>query len=252
MKFFSEYGYGPIRGMFSIDHLIFTLSAIIFLIILLLLTFKKSKQEIDKYIKYIFIFVFVAEILKIIWNFVVRENLELINWIPLYFCSLFIYASGMYSFGKGIVKEIGYLWITYGQIIGGIVFIFFPASSVGIQPLCHVLTLHSWIYHLLTTYTGIILIIKNLNTFKFSDIKLYSITILGAELFVYLFNLVFKTNLMFINEPGVIAPLQYVVDVFKDFYPLIIGLFQGLGTFILSYWIILLIRKIYNKDLGIS
>ena len=132
MKFFSEYGYGPIRGMFSIDHLIFTLSAIIFLIILLLLTFKKSKQEIDKYIKYIFIFVFVAEILKIIWNFVVRENLELINWIPLYFCSLFIYASGMYSFGKGIVKEIGYLWITYGQIIGGIVFIFFPASSVGL------------------------------------------------------------------------------------------------------------------------
>ena len=187
--------------------------------------------------------------MKILWNFLVRENLELINWVPLYFCSLFIYASGMYSFGKGIIKKIGFLWITYGQIIGGIVFILFPASSIGIQPLFHVLTIHSLIYHVLTAYTGIILIIKYLGEFKFKDIILYSITTLLAELFVFIFNLIFNTNLMFINEPGVIEPLKIVVKIFGPLYPLINGLFQGVGTFILSYWIILLFRKIFHKDL---
>ncbi len=53
MKFFSESGYGPIRGMFSIDHLIFSLTGIIAIFMLVFLTHKKSKEQIDKYIKYI-------------------------------------------------------------------------------------------------------------------------------------------------------------------------------------------------------
>lgn len=252
MKLFSEYGYGPIRGMFSIDHLIFTVLGIITIILLLILTKNKTKTQIEKYIKYIFIIVTILEILKIIWNFCVRTNLELINWVPLYFCSLFIYASGMYSYGKGMIKKIGLFLITYGQIIGGLVFLVFPASSVGIQPLCHILTIHSLVYHVLTGYAGIILIIKNLEVFKFGDIKIYGPTILGIELFVYLFNIIFDTNMMFINGPGVIEPLNYVLNIFGSFYPLIIGLFQGLGSFILSYWIIKIIRKFKNKDLSVS
>lgn len=252
MKLFSEYGYGPIRGLFSIDHLIFTVLGIIAIIILLILSKNKTRVQIDKYIKNIFITVIVLEVLKIIWNFCVRTNLELINWVPLYFCSIFIYASGMYSYGKGMIKKIGLFLISYGQIIGGLVFLLFPASSVGIQPLCHILTIHSWVYHVLTGYVGIILIIKNLEIFKFSDIKIYGPTILGIELFVYLFNIIFDTNMMFINEPGVIEPLNYILNIFGCFYPLIIGLFQGLGSFILSYWIIKIIRKIKNKDLSVS
>ena len=51
MKLFSEYGYGPIRGLFSIDHLIFTVLGIIAIIILLILSKNKTKVQIDKYIK---------------------------------------------------------------------------------------------------------------------------------------------------------------------------------------------------------
>lgn len=252
MSLFSEYGYGPIRGMFSIDHLLFTVLGLVAIIALLVLTKNKTKEQIDKYIKIIFIVVAILEVLKIIWNFCVRTNLELINWVPLYFCSIFIYASGMYSYGKGLIRKIGLYLIVYGQIIGGIVFLLYPASSVGIQPLVHILTMHSWVYHVLTGYVGIVLIIHYFNEYKFSDIKIYGITILGIELFVYLFNIIFDTNLMFINEPGVIEPLNYVLDIFGAFYPLVIGLFQGIGTFILSYGIIKIVRKIKNKDLRIS
>lgn len=246
MKFFSESGYGPIRGMFSIDHLIFSLTGIIAIFMLVFLTHKKNKEQIDKYIKYIFIIVVVLEILKIIWNFVYRTNIELNNWVPLYFCSLFIYASGMYSYGKGIIKKIGFLWMTYGQIIGGLVFILFPSSSVGIQPLFHVLTFHSWIYHVLTAYVGIILIFKNLDSFKSHDIKLYTITILSVELFVYIFNVIFDSNLMFINSPGVVEPLKYVQNIFGAFYPLIIGISQCIGSFLISFGIIKFFKKIQS------
>lgn len=250
MKFFSEEGFGTVHGMFSLDHLFFTIIGVCTIVILFLLTYKKSNQEINKIIKIIFFIVTILEILKIIWNFLVRDNIVLNNWVPLYFCSLFIYASGMYAFGKGIIKKIGLLWIVYGQLIGGIVFVFYPSSSIGIQPFFHVLTFHSLIYHVITAYVGIILIYKNINYLTFKDIKLYAITILSVELFVYLFNIIFDANMMFLNNPGVVSPLALVQKIFKSFYPLAVGIVQCFATFLMSFGIIKLLKyKIKNKDL---
>ncbi len=256
LTFFDEFGIGQTKGLFSIDHLIFTVLAILTVALLLIFTHKMTDEKIEKMTKILFFAVTILEILKIIWNVTLRTDKSPNNWVPLYFCSLFIYALGMVSFGKGKIKEIGVLWIVYGQIIGALAFILYPSSSLEIQPLIHVLSIHSWIYHVISLYIGLLFIITNY--YKTYDSKehnetlrhnflYYFVSIMAVELLVYIFNLICNTNLMFLNEPGVVPILELVVRVFGYFYPLIIAIVQASGTFLGGFLFVKLINLIKKK-----
>ena len=256
LSFFSEEGIGTVKGLFSIDHLIFTILALMVVGISVFLSRKLTNEKIEKMVKVLFFIVLILEIIKIIWNLTLRTDKSPNNWIPLYFCSLFIYALGFIAFGKGRIKEVGVLWIVYGQIIGALAFILYPSSSLEIQPLIHVLSIHSWVYHVLALYIGLLFIItgyyktydgkENNQTFKHNFLT-YFISIMIIELFVYILNLICHTNLMFLNEPGVVPILEIVLRVFGFFYPLIIGVVQASGTFFGGFFILKLITIIQNK-----
>ena len=256
LSFFSEEGIGTVKGLFSIDHLIFTILALMVAGISVFLSRKLTNEKIEKMVKVLFFIVLILEILKIIWNLTLRTDKSPNNWIPLYFCSLFIYALGFIAFGKGRIKEVGVLWIVYGQIIGALAFILYPSSSLEIQPLIHVLSIHSWVYHVLALYIGLLFIItgyyktydgkENNQTFKHNFLT-YFISIMIIELFVYILNLICHTNLMFLNEPGVVPILEIVLRVFGFFYPLIIGVVQASGTFFGGFLILKLITIIQNQ-----
>lgn len=256
LTFFDEFGIGQTKGLFSIDHLIFTVLAILTVALLLIFTHKMTNEKIEKMTKILFFAVTILEILKIIWNVTLRSDKSPNNWVPLYFCSLFIYALGMVSFGKGKIKEIGVLWIVYGQIIGALAFILYPSSSLEIQPLIHVLSIHSWIYHVISLYIGLLFIITNYyktydgkehNETLRHDFLYYFVSIMAVELLVYIFNLICHTNLMFLNEPGVVPILELVVRVFGYFYPLIIAIVQASGTFLGGFLFVKLINLIKKK-----
>ena len=256
LSFFSEEGIGSTKGLFSIDHLIFTVLALVAVAISLYFSRKLTNEKIEKMVKVLFFVVVALEILKIIWNLTLRSDKSPNNWIPLYFCSLFSYALGFIAFGKGRLKEVGVLWIVYGQIIGALAFILYPSSSLEIQPLIHVLSIHSWIYHCLALYIGLLFIItgyyktynnKENNPTLRHDFLTYFISIMIIELFVYILNLICHTNLMFLNEPGVVPILEIVLRVFGFFYPLIIGVVQASGTFFGGFLILKLITIIQNK-----
>lgn len=253
LSFIDENGVGSFRGMFSIDHLIFTILGFVALALLLYFSRNFTKEKVEKTVKIIFYVVAILEVLKIVWNLVFRTDKSMNNWVPLYFCSLFIYASGMFTYGKGVIKDTGILWTVYGQVIGGIVFLLYPSSSIGIHPLIHVLSIHSWIYHVLASYTGLLLLITGyykigdkLKTKK--EFLIYFISVIIIEIIVYIFNLIFNTNLMFINNPGVVAPLELVVKVFGIFYPIIIGLAQAFFTYLGGYLLVKLVTKLKYKN----
>ena len=256
LSFIDEKGVGTFRGLFSIHHLFFTLLGLIVVALLLYFTRKMTNDKIEKMSKILFFVVTILEILKIVWNLVFRTDKSPNNWVPLYFCSLFIYALAMISFGKGRIKEVGVLWIIYGQIIGALAFIIYPSSSIGIHPLIHVLTIHSWIYHVISLYLGLLMIITGYyKTYDGApqkqslkrDFLTYFVSIIAIEAFVFIFNLIFKTNLMFINEPGVVPVLEIVVKAFGIFYPVVIGVVQAVGTFFGGFLFIKLITFIQNK-----
>lgn len=247
MKFFSNDGIGSIPGLMGWEHFLYILLCLILVLGLLLLTRKFSFEKITKMMKIIFWVVLILELLKIIWNLTVRIGTTLSDWIPLYYCSLFIYGLGFASYGKGKVKRLGESWIFYGQIIAGIAFVCYPSTALLIHPFLHVLTFHSLIYHSLAIFVGLLMAVTGYFQPKKHDFKDYTISLLAVCLCIYILNIFLGTNLMFLNEPLPVWPLINIFNFSSILYPIIVALAQVCGAFDISYGLYILVKKAKEK-----
>ena len=113
-------------NIFSFGHLILIIITAIFVIIAFKITVNKSKEEVKKIIKTCTIIMWCLE-LGIITFKLSFEDLKNVNaYVPLYYCSLLLYAGAFSSFGNGVLKRVGDVFLATGGIVGGIVFIIFP------------------------------------------------------------------------------------------------------------------------------
>ena len=156
MDFFVD-GIGKVPGLFSWSHLIYTTVSIALIAGILLLTRNKTNDEIKKYIKIISIIVLVLEVLKIVWNLTLRtpetkSEMAVNDYVPLYFCSFFIYVSLIFAFVKNkesVFYKFSLLFLFYGGMSGGLAFVLLPTTTLNVFPLLQVLSFHSLIYHVL-------------------------------------------------------------------------------------------------------
>ena len=103
--FFAKPGeYNPC-GMFSIGHIILFSVTIIIISIRVYFTKNSKIQSVKKIIQRATIFLWILEIIKIIFNFVVGNFVNPNNYIPLYYCSLILYAGLLSGFTKGKIKK---------------------------------------------------------------------------------------------------------------------------------------------------
>lgn len=246
MKFFKE-GIGEIPGLFGLEHLIFVVIAAILLFLLLFFSLKKKDLNIDKIIKICFFATFILEILKIIWNLTLREDVTFSDWIPLYFCSIFIYASFLATFFKGRIKDTGLAFIYHGGIIGGIIYFICPNTCLLVHPFLHVLTVHALIYHVILIYLGVLIVLKKVYQPKVSYLPHYLIITFSVCILAYITNLILDSNLMLISKDFGTWPLTVVYKTFKGFYPLVVSLLQNFGTFFVSLGIYVLVIKIIEN-----
>ncbi|MBO4623234.1 MAG: YwaF family protein [Bacilli bacterium] len=246
MKFFQNDGIGPVRGLLSIDHLIFTCVAISLIILFLILTRKFDSNQIKKTIRILFWIVFILEILKIIWNLTIRENAGFNQWVPLYFCSLLIPALGLAGYGNKFLEKLGLSFMFYGGIVAGAMFVIWPTSALPEQPLLHCLTFHTLIYHSASVAIGLLIAIRRYFIPNIKDIIPYSIIVGVFCLIAFIFNLITKSNLMFISYDNDMFPLTLATTIFGPLYPLGIAVVQIVGTFFVSFGIYKLIILIHN------
>ena len=246
MKFFQNEGIGPVRGLLSIDHLIFTLTGITLIVMFLILTRHFDKIKIKKTIRILFWIVFILEILKIIWNLTIRENVGFNQWVPLYFCSLLIPALGLAGYGNKFLEKIGLSFMFYGGIVAGAMFVVWPTSALPEQPLLHCLTFHTLFYHSASVAIGLLIAIRGYFIPSIKDIIPYSIIVGTFCLIAYIFNLITGSNLMFISYDNDMVPLTIATIIFGPLYPLGITIVQIAGTFFVSFGIYKLICLIHN------
>ena len=237
MGFFSNDGIGPVRGLLSIDHLIFTLTGIALIVIFLILTRKFDDKQIKKTIRIMFWIVFILEILKIIWNLNIRENVTYNQWIPLYFCSLFIPACLFAGYGNKFFQKLGLSFMFYGGIVAGAVFVLWPTSSLPEQPLLHCLTFHTLFYHSASVAMGLLIVLRGYFKPQIKDIFPYALMIWFFCLIAYYFNKFTGSNLMFISYDNGMFPLTLATSIFGRFYTEGIVVVQILGTFFPSFGI---------------
>ncbi len=244
MKEILNNGLGKVEGLFTFSHLIYVMLAILIICFFVFFDLKKDKALIEKKIIIIGIVLWILEIIKILFNLFIRETTNISNFVPLYFCSLYLFFVIFCFFKNRKIKEIGYKLIAYNCLVPGIAFIFYPITALNLHPLIHFLSFHSLFYHAMLVYTSLIIIIKKLAIFKFSDC--YINLLVGGFfcLLAYIINYNFDTFFMFINKPPKDNyPLLFIEKIFKNFYPFVVGFGQVFGSFILTFLFI----KIYQK-----
>ena len=231
-------------GIFTIKHFILVVVTLISIVIALRYTLKK---DVKKIIKRCTIFVWIFECIKIAFKISTGGIGYINNWVPLYYCSLLLYAGGLSSFSKGKLKRVGDVFLATGGIAGGIIFILFPYTSLPTYPMFHLVSMHSFVYHAIMLYLGLLVNITNYIELEKKDIIYYFSLVSIICVIAYIINNIFNSNLMFISQnfPGM--PLEVLYNLTGKYYTLVTILAQS----ILPFYTILGLRKllILEKDL---
>ena len=131
-------------GIFSLEHFGLIAVTIVCIAIAIKNTYKSSKEEVKKIIKNCTIMLWFMEIFIIIFKLCTGDPRNVNNYVPLYYCSILLYAGTLSSFFKGKLKRMGDVFLATGGIIGGIVFILLPTTSLPAYPALHIVSLHSF------------------------------------------------------------------------------------------------------------
>lgn len=217
-------------GMYTIGHFILIIITIIGVLIALKYTI--NKKETKKIIKNCTIFVWICEIIKIFFKIARNGTSNLNEYVPLYYCSLLLYSGLLSSFGKGKIKRTGDVFLATGGIVGGLVFIFFPTTSLPTYPMLHLASIHSFIFHGIMLYLGMLINLTKYIEINLKDITYYASLIGIICILAYIVNKIFGSNLMFISEnfPGtfiegiynftgkLFTPFMVLTQMFLPFY----------------------------------
>ena len=247
--FYDNYTQDDICGMFNIEHLC---SIIIFAIILTLsLYFSKKLTEkgVKRTIFIITICVTACEIVKISLRVYKEQSYD--SWMPLYYCSLFIFASLAIITKNKVLQTVGYSYITMGGIAAAIFFTFYPSTSLAILPIWHPATMHSFFYHLTMCYTGLLILIKGVYKPKPIHSIYYGIFILIACFIGYFLNENLGTNCMFLHNAFKLPILDDILQKSHAIYMVIVVVAQSVLMFWLNYGIyklVLTLKKHKGED----
>ena len=226
-------------GLFKIDHFKLIIITVLAIIIALKKTIHKTREEVKKIIKTCTILVWILEIITITFKLRTGDIRNVGNYIPLYYCSLLLYAGALASFAKGKLQRAGEVFLATGGIIGGIVFMIFPSTSLPAYPMWHFVSLHSFLYHGIMVYLGILINATNYITLQLSDIKYYASLVGIVCILAYIINNIFDSNLMFIskNFPG--TPIETLYKLTGPFFTIV----ASVGQITLPFYIIYVAKK---------
>lgn len=227
-------------GIFTTGHFVLATITIIAIYIALKYSVNKSREDVHNIIKWLTISVFVMEILKIIYNIVHNSIYDVNTYIPLYYCSILLYAGALSSFGKGTLKRIGDVTLASGAAIGGIVFIIYPSTSLPIYPAFHILSIHSFVFHGVMIYLGILVNKTKYIALEKEDIKYFASLIGIMCVMALIVNNLFNGNLMFISNNFPNTPIEILYNITNGgaLYSLIMIAVQMTIPFYISYYIV--------------
>ena len=210
---FSTFGQYPAVGLFSAHHIISLVACVFCIILAVVLTRKMKKETLINLFRIFSIVLTCFELFKISWN--IHNGYVYVNsWVPLYFCSLFIYAL-WFSWAKNEkVREIGYSFIALAGVFAGAVFLIVPSTSFSLYPIYHFLCLYSMLYHSIMIYSGIMIFVTKLAKPNFKFVVKYCMFTFVSMMLALTINIFFKGNLMFVASPAGV-PLPFLWSIYK-------------------------------------
>lgn len=246
---FSNIGKYEACGIFTKGHFILITITTIAIIIALKNTVQKDKEQVHKIIKKLTIIMCILEVIKISFNIVTGSIKAVNTYLPLYYCSMLLYAGLLSSFGKRTLKRIGDVFLATGSAVGGIIFVLFPTTSLPTYPAFHFISIHSFFFHGTMIYLGILVNKTNYIKLEKNDIK-YFATLVGTLCAVALIiNSIFDSNLMFVSKNFPNSPLEILYRLTNGtiIYNILMIVGQMTLPFYIPYYIIKKIKEKTNE-----
>lgn len=151
------------------------------------------------------------EVIKIGYNFYYGYT-WLDAWVPLSFCSLFIYALWLSGYGKGVSKNIGDAYIVIGCFLGGFGFLLFPTTSLMRYPIWHYLCLYSLFFHGAMIYLGVMYIKQHRTPINQKTFMYFSLYFMIFAIISMILNVIYDSNIMILREPFNV-PFKFIHDI---------------------------------------
>ncbi|MBR2024621.1 MAG: YwaF family protein [Clostridia bacterium] len=231
-------------GMFTVPHIISLVICFGLIALFVYLSRNITEKTLMKITRIMAVVFVIWEVCKIIFKFVIGDT-YLDHWLPLYFCSLFIFALIFLSFSKGRIYKTGEAFISGGCIVSGLSYLIIPATSLMDFPIYHFLSIHSMLFHSCMVYLGIMYIYKHGINLDKKDYVYYSIFVGSFILLSLILNITLNQNFMIIKNP-VNIPIDFVNKIANSF-PWLYTLFAILLYMTIPFFTVKLVLFIIKK-----
>ncbi len=212
-------------GMYSPLYFITLSICIVITIICLFLSRNLKHKTVNKTINIIGVFLWISEFIKMIFVGV-TYGIDEVEFLPLYFCSMFMYACILQNFKNNHLKIAGLSFMFYGGIVGAIAFFCYPNACIPNYPLFHYMTLRTFIYHSIMIYVGILIVITRYYSPNLKHFKNYGIFLGITFILAYIMNIIYETDLMYISKPLNIEFVKNIYQLIPQLYPFVVALIQ--------------------------
>ena len=170
------------------------------------------------------------------------------SWVPLYYCSLFLYAIWMCCSKAEWLSRMGYAYITMGGIMAAALFSVYPSTSLAILPAWHPGSIHSLLYHTVMAFTGLLVLKKRLYIPRVKDALLYGAFVLTACVVGYFLNEYWNSNCMFLHNAFNLPILDDLLMYSHGLYMLVVVIVQAS----LMFWANFGLYKLFTNKKGVS
>ena len=148
--------------MFTPLHFIFSFFMIALVIASAIFVSKLSEKKIRTVFIVLWAIIVVFEVVKIVWETTTGRNVNF-EWggmLPLYPCSIFMYAMPLVIWGKGEFRRAGCGYLCSLGILGGTINFVYPATILGNYSCISFAGFHTFIYHGAIVFSALVVLIS--------------------------------------------------------------------------------------------
>lgn len=170
--------------LFTPLHIAFSLFCIAIIALICVALKNKSEKTLRMFFAVLWAFLVVAEVSKILWETYTGKSVDF-EWrgiLPLYPCSIFLYAMPFAVWGKGRVRYAACGYVCTLGFVGGAVNFVYPANILGNYSCISFAGFHTFIYHGAIVTCMLLMLLSGYHSYTrarhFSDLLLPSVPFL--------------------------------------------------------------------------
>lgn len=237
---FSPQGTYKAVGLFSTEHIIVIFCTFLLIGVAVFCTRKMQTKTFFKLAKIFAIMLTCMECFKIIWTWTCNKSFRVDDWVPLYFCSLFIYALWFAISKNEFLKQCGLAFIAVAGVSCGAIFILSPTTSFRMYPIFHFQCMYSILFHSLMVYMGFMIYFSKSINYSLNTVGKYCCFCLIFMSIAQIINYTQGSNLMFLIDPHFV-PVKALTLIY-DCSPILYTVCAILGHLSLSLILYIIVK----------